>query len=83
MKDLYFEDRFGELQPVVKDMEDNTEAILMAVYKDLYKRRPEIISYYQRVCFLEGGDLLIDFGSHTEFYIAKNKAKESNDGKHE
>ena len=39
---------------------------------DLYKRNPRYQSYYQRVWNDDNGNMWIDVGSHSEFYVVKN-----------
>lgn len=67
-KFLWFIDASGK-QHRVKGGSVARKDISNAILGDLKIRRPRFISYYQRYNEMENGDVWIDFGSHTEFYI--------------
>ena len=70
MFDLYFKYADGSEVLVRKEIPSLEEAF-KAVYKDLSNRRPNFHSYYNRYWENDDGDYWIDYGSHSEFYIAK------------
>ena len=57
----------GTSREFVCSFDDKEEAVMLAV-RDLHKRCPEFKSYYQRF-WEQDGEMWIDFGSWSEFYI--------------
>lgn len=66
---LYFLDGDGTKHEIARDIA--IDYVLTKALADLKTRKPNYISYYQRCWFDNEATLWIDFGSHTEFYIAE------------
>ena len=69
MTNLYFLNSKNEQELVVENV-DKKDAGKLAL-DDLSRRKPEIISYYQRYWEDDHNRMWIDYGSHTEFYIVQ------------
>lgn len=67
-KELYFQDSIGRKKFIglVDSLEDVSKEIANFLRKRNYK------SYYSRYWIEEDGDILIDVGSHSEFFIVKD-----------
>lgn len=65
---LYFLDGNNQLRKV-RGPAVPRKSIDKVIERDLKKRKPDFVSYYKRYCETDDGGLLIDFGSHYEFYI--------------
>ncbi len=65
------EHEVGPVKLEVGQLTSNSETdILKVMREDLKIRRPEFNSWYQRCWWDDHERFWIDFGSHTEFYIA-------------
>lgn len=71
--ELYFRNGDHELEFISEI--DNMEESWKIVNADLKKRYPGFVSYYQRFWINPDGDMWIDYGSHSEFYILKREKK--------
>ena len=67
--DLYFQYADGREELCEENVDE--ENAVTAALRDLSKRNPRYFSYYQRTWKDNLGNLWIDVGSHTEFYILK------------
>lgn len=81
---LYFYDSDNK-QHLVKENIDvepdaiaENESLMKYVEADLAKRKPDFNSIYKRVWWDEFFRMWIDFGSHTEFYIAQTPDRARN-----
>ena len=84
---LYFldsqseEHKVGPVKLEVGQLTSNSETdILKVMREDLKIRRPEFNSWYQRCWWDDHERFWIDFGSHTEFYIAHEPYPERSEG---
>lgn len=78
MAKLYFRNSRGneELCTIGEIDEGN---VVSEINKDLAKRNPKYKMPYTRVWRNDAGELWVDVGSHTEFYILKeDKVKDGN-----
>lgn len=64
MKNLYFEDRFGERRKIGEADDVNTASPIIS--KFLYEH--SFKSYYMNI-WVENGEIYIDVGSHSEFFV--------------
>lgn len=67
---LYFLNNNDEEIVVKEDVQVEGPALVNEALEDLKTRKPEVKSLYQRYWWDDHGRFWIDFGSHTEFYIA-------------
>lgn len=70
MINLYFLNNDDEEILVKENLDCAIGEISTIALEDLKTRRPEFNSVYQRYWWDDHGRFWIDFGSHTEFYIA-------------
>ncbi len=66
---LFFEKGDGERELVGLNIRED-KAVKTAL-DELGIRNPRYVSYYQRVFYNDKGEMYIDVGSHTEFYVWK------------
>lgn len=69
---LIFLDKLEKKNLVAENVETK-EIGFNLMYEDLKTRKPNFKSYYTNCSYLLTGDIWIDFGSHTEFYILEVK----------
>lgn len=67
MYKLYFEDKW-EKRHFIDDIDDKEQAFAI-FHQDLKNRYPNFKSYYTRSFPNEKGELIYDYGSHSEFYV--------------
>lgn len=67
-KELYFQNHFRQEKFI--DSVDSLEDSFVLI--ENFLKDKNIKSYYSRYWLTENGDITIDFGSHTEFFIIKN-----------
>ncbi len=71
---LYFLDsdcKEHEIGPVsLVEGELASESVYGLIKEDLKTRKPDFTSHYYRMWWDDHGRFWVDFGSHTEFYIA-------------
>ena len=73
---LYFLDANDRQHLVAKDIEE--EQIGEFINLDLEARKPGFVSYYKRMWWDKYMRMWIDFGSHTEFYLAQDEKRALN-----
>lgn len=66
--DLYFRHSNDDMEPVALDIP--RERLVSTALADLERRNPDFVSCYQRVTEVNNGEIWIDVGSYTEFYVA-------------
>ena len=73
---LIFLDVYGKgKRTMVAENIASVESGFNLMYEDLKIRKPDFKSYYTNCSYLLTGDIWIDFGSHTEFYILEADKK--------
>jgi hypothetical protein len=67
---LYFINKYGGEGLIAENVDmDSYYPILLA---DLMKRNPKFKMYYLHSWFAEDGSIMLDVGSHTEFYVLRD-----------
>ncbi len=65
---LYFKDKTGEIY--IKEVEDIEQA-LISIPNAAKRLCPDLHIFYIRYWTEENGDTILDFGSHSEFFVLR------------